>query len=172
MQTGHAPPGAGALVADRLDTALAAECEVFTRYLIDRQAPADVVSAYLRAHVVSAVGASGSPRALDHAVMRVARLGPRFARVTDAFAALFVRGGLLRRKLVLLVSILESRGDTAALIDLARPGSRVAWAVEVVARGVLSVIFLVAAAALVVPLASWYLVSAPPPPTIIPSRIE
>lgn len=144
------------------DPALAAECGIFTWYLVERPVPADVVDAYLRAHAVSPVTASVSPQALDHAVLCVARIGPRFARAADAFAALAARGGLLRRKLVLLVAILESRGDTVRSIDRARPGSRVAWVAEVAGRALLSLLAVVAATALIAPMTAWYLIAGSP----------
>jgi hypothetical protein len=113
---------------------LAAECLTFSRYLIGRDAAPDVVAAYRKAHHVSPVDESVVPAALDAALLTVARWGPGFARVADGYAAVFAKASRLRRKLVLMVAILESRGATAALIDTATPGSTGAWVAEVSAR--------------------------------------
>src|SRR5690348_4672039 len=86
---------------------LTEECQILTSFLIARGAPADVAAAYVRAHEVSPVAARGTASALDRALLRIANLGPRFARAADAYAAVFARNALLRRKLVLLVAILE-----------------------------------------------------------------
>jgi hypothetical protein len=89
--------------------------------------------------------------AIDRALMRLATRGPLAARMADAYASIFARSGLLRRKLVLLVAILESHGETSRAIDTARPGSRIAWFGELAFRAALTVALLLAAALILVP---------------------
>lgn len=124
---------------------LAAECHVFCQYLLGQPAPPDVVGAYRRAHDVGDVAGGGAPSALDTALLRVARAGPGRARGADTYAAVFARTSLLRRKLVLLVAILESREPTAAALDTAVPGSPAAWILGVVVRVAMFVLRLGAA---------------------------
>jgi hypothetical protein len=143
---------------------LGTECQVFTRYLIDAAPPSEVVAAYRRAHEVSPVAPRDSLRALDRALLRVARMGPRSARAADGYAAAFAKGSLLRRKLVLLVAILESRQHTAVLFDTAEPGSRAAWVFTVGLRMAGCVLAVCFAALVIVPLYSWYRVRGPHAP--------
>ena len=131
------------------------ECRIFTRYLIDREPAPDVVAAYARGHDVGSV-TTHTQRAMDRALLRVAHLGPRWARGADGFAALFAKSSVLRRKLVLLVAILESRGETADLIDTATPGSITAWVVAVAAAAAASIANATVAALLILPLCVWY----------------
>jgi hypothetical protein len=137
-------------------TVLAKECRIFTRYLIDREPAADVVEAYERAHRVSAVGATRASRARNEALMTLARIGPRCAWAADAYAALFERASVLRRKLVLLVAILESRHETVAVMDAAVPGSRAGWLLRTLAQTGLSVVIGSLAALVILPLGAWY----------------
>jgi hypothetical protein len=142
--------------ATRVD-ALALECRTFVQYLVGEDPPHDIVAAYQRAHDVSTVSASGlSSRALDQALLRLARVGPVCARAADGYAAVFAKASVLRRKLVLLVAILESRGQTAARIDSAEPGPRAAWILGLSARIGLSLLMLGAATLAIVPLRIWY----------------
>jgi hypothetical protein len=135
---------------------LAVECRIFTRYLISADAPSDVVAAYQRAHDVSAVEAGGVSRSLDRALLRVAHAGPGFARAADGYAAAFAKASLLRRKLVLLLAILESRGSTAATLDTAAPGSSSAWIAEIGLRVGAFALTVCMATLLVAPLRIWY----------------
>lgn len=135
---------------------LAAECGVFCRYLVDGDAPPDVVAAYQRAHERGTVEAGVVSSPVDRALLRLARTAPSLTRVADAYAAVFAGAGLLRRKLVLLLAILESRGPTAAALDTARPGSRVVWVAELAVLGCVWLMRVVIAALLVAPLWLWY----------------
>jgi hypothetical protein len=135
---------------------LAAECRIFTRYLIGIDAPSEVLADYQRAHEVSAVEAGGAEQPLDRALLRVARMGPLCARASDCYAAAFARASLLRRKLVLLTAIFESRQKTAAIFDSAVPGSRSAWVCEVAARAGMSALMGCFAALVILPLRLWY----------------
>lgn len=145
-------------MGDLLNRALlAAECQVFCRYLLEQNAAADVVAAYQRAHEVGSI--ETAPRsALDLALLRVARIGPAFTRATDAFAAVAATSSVLRRKLILLIAILESRGPTATAIDTAVPGSRVSWMLAVAWHAGLSVLYACLAALLVAAPCAWYAV--------------
>jgi hypothetical protein len=136
--------------------ALAAECRVFCRYLLGRDAPPDVVDAYCRAHEGGCAGPGLALTALDRALCGVARGGPRLARIADSYAAVCARGSVLRRKLVLLVAILESRGSTAAALDTAVPGSRLAWLAGAAASAAGWAVAAGAGALVVVPAWAWH----------------
>jgi hypothetical protein len=129
--------------------------------LIGCDASADVISAYQHAHEVSAVASVATATTFDLAVLRVAQAGPACARAADAFAALFARGGMLRRKLVLLVAILESRGATTVLIDTADPGSRMSFILGAALRASGSVLSAAVAGAAILPVAAWYWIFRP-----------
>ena len=98
------------------------ECAVFAHHLCGRAAPGYAVAQYVRAHELGVVTPRGGETRFDRLLVACAREGPGLARWADAYAALLARGGLLRRKLVLLLSILESHGESAELVDHPTPG--------------------------------------------------
>ena len=136
---------------DQSHPVLRRECVLFTRYLLGTEPPADVLSAYMRAHELGVIASGGTASAIDRATVAFARLGPRAARAADAFAAVAARGGLFRRKIVLLVAILESRGAGADLLDTADGGSRGRFAIVMVTGALASALRAAVATAVILP---------------------
>jgi hypothetical protein len=101
----------------RVDEALGRECERFTAYLVGEAASERVLDAYTRAHAAGVVDPSGGVTAFDRALVRFAGHGSFCARAADAHGRVFAPGGLLRRKLVLLVAILETDPRGRPLVD-------------------------------------------------------
>lgn len=135
----------------------ARECDLFCRYLLGRSPEPAVVAAYCRAHAVGVVERQlpAHPSARDRALLQIARIGPAFVRAADAYAAVFARSSLLRRKLVLLLAILES-GGAAAELDHATPGSRVSWILSTAIALAAVALRIAVAAVLVTLLLPWY----------------
>lgn len=115
---------------------LGAEFDVFARMLLGRAPDPGWASSYIRAHEAGTVDV-GPATAMDRALLAMARISPATARAADAFAAVFSRSGLLRRKLVLVLAILESHAAPAAAMDTARPAPRPLWVVATGLRGLL-----------------------------------
>jgi hypothetical protein len=137
---------------------LAEECRVFCRYLAGVEATEDVVRAYQRAHDVSSLKLNAATP-MDRALLQLASGSTTLTRIADSFAAPLVPGGALRRKLVLLLAILESRGASASQVDHAVPGSRLIWVAGAAFHGAAWFARLVVAALLLVPLRLWHLAS-------------
>ncbi|MFZ5622805.1 MAG: hypothetical protein ACOY71_00060 [Gemmatimonadota bacterium] len=98
------------------DRRLAQEADAFCRALVDR-APSDYV---LRKYVEGHQSLPDQPvDPLDRHLLAIAQRGPFAARQADAYARFARPAGLLRRKLILLVAILESAPDTAAELNQA-----------------------------------------------------
>lgn len=86
--------------------ALARECRSFARALVG-DAPSDAVRlAYERAHDQAPLDQRGST--IDRVLIRLGSAHSWLARLADAYAAVFVRRGLFRTKLVVLLAMLES----------------------------------------------------------------
>jgi hypothetical protein len=93
------------------------ECEVFCRYLCD-EPPSDYVRAkYRAAHEVGAIEPPGGATSFDRALVTMAASTPGFTRAIDGYARVFTASGLLRRKLVALLAILETRSPSDAVVD-------------------------------------------------------
>jgi len=90
---------------------LAREARVFTAALIGGDPSPYVVRQYARGHVSLPLAPI---QGFDVVLLGVARGGPALTRMADAYARLFVRRSILRRKLTLLLAILESAAPSEA----------------------------------------------------------
>jgi nucleoside-diphosphate-sugar epimerase len=97
------------------------ECRVFTQHLLGRD-PDEYVTATYRAAVAGLPVLSADGR-FDEALLAFARIHPLGAKIADAYASLFLRAGALRKRLVLLLAILETRPPFSQAIDQAVGGS-------------------------------------------------
>lgn len=133
------------------DTArLRRECEVFCRYLIARAPSAYILEKYCEAHERS-VGYS-SAGAFDRALLSFAARGPAFARLADSYACLFARDSQLRRKVILLFSILESASVRHGFSDAVDGSAQPVLFLKIAFRGVLFALRLALACLLFFPL--------------------
>ncbi len=96
---------------------LALECRAWSRYLVDRMPSASVLSRYLEAHAQGIVEGPKSSSTFDCALVRVARVAPFLARLCDVHARIFRPAGLLRRKLVLTLALLEADRQSHVRVD-------------------------------------------------------
>lgn len=119
-------------VVDR--AALGAECRVFTRHLLGVEPAAAVVDAYVAAHERAPHYAAET--AFDVRLVAVAARHPLLARLADAYGRLLAPTGLLRRKLVLLLAILETTPPHYRAVDAPLAGGVVATVAALAYQGV------------------------------------
>lgn len=97
--------------------ALDRECSVFCRYLIG-QAPNDYVRKKYRDANLSHPFAIGNPSpSSDDFLVIIARISPWATRMIDVYSLFFQRSSLVRKKLVLLLAILESASPSHRYLD-------------------------------------------------------
>jgi hypothetical protein len=137
------------------DGAIARECTVFTRHLLGMDPDAYVVSRYGMA--VSTVPALTPDSAWDRALLAVARWHVVSARCADAHAGLFDRSATLRKRLVMLLAILESRPPFSRRIDAAPAGGPAVALAAVVLRGLSSLLALAIGTIFLLPLRLFFL---------------
>ena len=125
------------------------ECEVFTKHLVGRAANDYVRAKYRAAHAASAALSSAS--AFDRFLVRFARLGSLFARLADAHSALFTPASLLRKKLVLLIAILETCPPYFQQFDAPVGGSPAAAWLRLCGTGLAAVLSLVVGSLILLP---------------------
>jgi NADH dehydrogenase len=132
----HVESAAAAAAAARVppDVVLDRECSVLCRHLIGVEPPDAVRLAYRAAH---RPGSHGPMTGGGDRLTAVARRGAVPARLADAWAGVLARNGTLRRKLVLLLAILESTGETAASVDTPDRGTRLGFLVGLAGRAAL-----------------------------------
>ena len=118
-------------MADTLD----AECRVFCRYLASREPTDYLLATYRAAHVAGVVEPEGGSSSFERGVVSLARSSSLFARAFDARARILAPGSLLRRKLVLVLSILEVSAETEADVDTPTHKSLVGLGLHLVGLG-------------------------------------
>jgi hypothetical protein len=111
-----------------IDSVVRAECRTFTVYLTGNEPDELVVVSYARGLASDAFGRRSGDPSLDRALIGLARRGPFATGLTDAWARIFTPAGGLRRRLVLLVAILESTTPAYHAFEPAARGRIVAFA--------------------------------------------
>lgn len=84
------------------------ECSVFCRYLIGQEPDDYVKGKYREAHRHAALAHVDPSNPLDSFLVKIAGISPWTTKVIDVYARVFRQSSLVRRKLVLLLAILES----------------------------------------------------------------
>ena len=129
---------------------LGRECEVFCRYLIGRAPDAYVLAKYAEAHRLTTDYSGGSR--FDRLLVSFAAWGSFSASLADSYACLFARQGILRRKVVLLLAILESCSPAQGFLDAIEPTPVFFLALQLLGRGILFGIRVLAASLVLLPL--------------------
>lgn len=121
------PPRPGPTVTPAPPETLDRECRTFMRHLLGVDGDAFVHETYRAA--VGQLPALQPQTPFDALLLDRARRGVWWTRLGDAYAGLFARDSALRRRLVLLLAILESRAPFHQRIDVpAHPPGTVLWA--------------------------------------------
>ena len=139
------PPHAGELAYT------GAEHVVFTRYLTNRLPTEYVAKQYRMALAARGLANDDDFSDFDRVTLKFARHGVLCARFADSYCAIFRRHGALRRKLILLMAILEHTAPYSDEFD--RPVLRggVSLAAFLTLRGGQFILSLVIGAALFLP---------------------
>ena len=126
------------------------ECRVFTRYLLGVEADAAVIDRYQAA--MAALPTLTIESAWDRALLSLARTGTFGVRCADSFAALFAKSSMLRKRLVMLLAILETRAPYFEHIDRPIGGSLPLVIARVALSGTTSALLLVVGALILIPM--------------------
>jgi hypothetical protein len=97
------------------------ECRTYARYLIGRDPDRYLTGKYIECHQSGRIPQPADR--FERLLLAASRRGPFLARVADAYASRFLKYGVLRKKLVLTLALLECSPATfAALDEVAAPG--------------------------------------------------
>ena len=141
----------------RDDDRLARECSVFCRYLCGAE-PSDYVRAkYRAAHEVGAVEPAGGATSFDRALVAIARGGTWSTRAMDSYSRVFANGGLLRRKLVLVLALLETKSPTDSAVDAPTSSSKFAFLASIAWLGLTFALTVAVTAIALLPVRLWCL---------------
>lgn len=99
---------------------LKAECDVFARYLVDHKPNAYVMAKYDDAHNAESFNRSLDGGFFDGLLLSVSRTSPLMARLVDTYTSVFCKKAVVRKKMILLLAILETCAPSFADFDLDR----------------------------------------------------
>lgn len=133
------------------------ECAVFTRYLIGELPDKYVVDKYFQAlkpeNIPGEVLSHTMNSKFDRLLNSIAVLHPLSTRVTDIYSRFFYSDSSVRKKLVLLLAILETWGPTYARLDkLNTPQNIILVLLKLMLEGVISVVMLIIILPILLPL--------------------
>lgn len=104
------------------------ECDVFCRYLIG-QVPGEYIrSKYREFHHLAVAEKYLPARPFDEALLWVARWSPHATRLADGYARIAFPSAVLRKKLVLVLAILESSPYHQRITEVEAAGGARLWA--------------------------------------------
>jgi hypothetical protein len=126
------------------------ECRVFTRHVLRADPTAYVVGRYVDAHEI--VPAYGEGSRFDRALVAFAARHPVTARLADSFARVFAPASTLRRKLILLLALLETSAPAWRTLDAPPAGGAVRVLARLAASGAASLVSLIVGTVLLLPL--------------------
>ena len=137
------------------DKTLNQECSVFSIYLIGQPPSEYVKRKYRAAHQTgSLLGAAAQPA--EDFLVRVASIGPWSTKIIDGYTRIFRPFSRVRKKLVLLLAILESCAPTHLYLDSADSSSILVLLLRLVNRCLTFVLIVVLGIFLILP-AEWIL---------------
>lgn len=105
-------------------SALARESRVFARYLLGRPVGEEVLRSYEAAVQGGAAGPHPEPIAFDRLVAALARATPALTRLVDMYSRHFRRTSPVRKRLILMLAILESHAPLYAELDRVDRGGK------------------------------------------------
>jgi|SRR5687767_13465806 len=130
--------------------ALERECSVYTRYFIRREPTSYIARKYLHYHDLFTHPVPTSGRLLDNVLLALSRQGTLATRLADVYASRFAKTATLRRKLSLVLALLES-SSLAPMLEAAESRAPFQVCVRIAVGVVLYVTALAIAAAGLIP---------------------
>ena len=100
------------------------ECTLFSHYLMDEEPNAYVLEKYHAAHAVTDLSPNHEADQFDVLLIRISTTHPFITKLVDTYTSVFFRNSLIRRKWVLLLSILESCAPTYSYFDVPDSSTR------------------------------------------------
>jgi nucleoside-diphosphate-sugar epimerase len=132
--------------------ALDRECRLFCRYLVGQQPTRYVVEKYRDGNERCLAADGSNPSRFDVALVRIAGKSRLFTKLVDSYTSVFFKGALAKKKLVLLLAILESSPPTDRYLDSVDSPNKLGIYFKMGLRGMVFVLALVLSAAAFLPL--------------------
>ena len=130
---------------------LDAECSLFADYLIRKSPNAYVLEKYREAHKTSEAFRELVLDPFDAFLLSISRWHPLGLRIVDSYASWFFRRSVVRKKMVLLLAILECCPPTYSFFDSPDSPSPSAFCAQMLKQGIIFALSIVLGLALLAP---------------------
>ena len=114
---------------------LSVECQIFCQYLIQQKPDSYITQKYQQAHQFGDISLLQMDSPFERCLLRLAGIHPFMTRLADAYSSVLFSSSILRKKLVLLVAILESSQYSQGLADMPEPSTRMTFLARCVVEG-------------------------------------
>lgn len=131
---------------------LTKECEVFTQYLIGERPDPYIVDKYHQAHHIDPRLQNMSIPAFDRFLLSIGGAHPWLTAIVDAHTSFFRQGAVIRKKLILLMALLESHGSSHRQFEISDSSSRIVLFTMLAWKGIMFGLRLGLAITLLLPL--------------------
>lgn len=128
-----------------------AECGVFTRYLIGRPPDAYIERKYAQAFEPGYPLGQEVPTTFDELLLKLAVMHPLLTRTADIYSRFLRPASAVRKRLVLLIALLESWAATAVSLDTEKRTGFLRFVFVLLADASLSAVLLLLAAPFLLP---------------------
>jgi hypothetical protein len=118
------------------DHALCIECQIFCEYLVHQNPDTYITQKYQQAHQFGNIPFPKIVPPFERGLMLVARIHPFMTRLADSYSRFLFPSSILRKKLVLLVAILESGKHNQGFSDMPEPATRMTFLTRCAFEGV------------------------------------
>lgn len=134
-----------------LQDSLNEECTIFCRYLINQTPNSYVLKKYKEGHEATPALNIGADD-FDGLLIKIAKIRPFFTKLVDTFTAVFSKYSLFRKKMVLLIAILESCNPMHQYLDSADMSIRPVLLIKMIYKGLLFIFTLLLSIIIILPL--------------------
>ena len=124
------------------DSTLFLECKIFCDYLVRQNSDTYITQKYQSAHQLDVIPVSKTDLPFDRWLMMVARTHPFMTRLADSYCSVLFPNSVLRKKLVLLVAILESSKYCQDFSDMPEPSTKMTFLARCIVEGMVYVAIL------------------------------
>ncbi len=100
-----------------VDDPRARECSAYTRYLVNQEPDSYIQRKYAEAFAAGRPLASADRCRFESLITRISTIHPIYTRAIDGYCKFFYRDSMIRKKLVLLLAILECSSGSTGMID-------------------------------------------------------
>ncbi|MFX0194696.1 MAG: hypothetical protein ACFFCW_01140 [Candidatus Hodarchaeota archaeon] len=93
------------------------ECNVFCYYLVNQKPTDYIIQKYQEGHEASDINQNLNSNTFNELLIAIAKINPFFTKLVDTYTCMLYKRSALRKKLLLLLAILESSASTHYSLD-------------------------------------------------------